>query len=379
MPGDDEGESYIGGSPKPFLPARQTVIVVVAVAIVFGVLFIWRNWLNAAPPPRAPPPTEVVATVIEPTEVPIALDAVGSLRAVRQVILAPEVAGRVTAIHFHGGARVRAGANLVQLYDGPERADRAAAAAKAAFARQQLERSRKLISTGAVSQEALEQSQADYDQAAAAVRLLDARLVQKRITAPFAGQLGLRRIDPGQFLNPGDEIATLTDLDRLFVDFSVPQQDLTKLHIGGAVQVTSDALTGRSFAARVRTIEPRISENSRNIQVRAIMANPAHALRPGMFVNAAIEQPPLQGALVVPSTAIQTSAQGESVIVIRGDNARKEGKADFVAVTTGHRFDDSVVVTSGLKRGEVVVAEGQLRVRPGAKVRVKRLIPATGH
>jgi multidrug efflux system membrane fusion protein len=378
MSGDDVTTAQEGVEPRARPQVRQAIIVLIAVVAIFALLFAWRGWRNAAPPPAAPPPTTVVATVVTSTQVPTALEAVGSLRAVREVMLAPEVAGRVTAIHFTGGQNVGAGATLVQLYDGPERADRAAAAAKAEFARVQLARSRQLVPTGAESREMLQQRQAEYAQAIAAVHQIDARLVQKRIAAPFAGQVGVRRINPGQYLSPGDEIASLTALDQLFVDFSVPQQELTKLQVGGEVRVTSDAFPGRAFTARVTTVEPRVAQDSRNIWVQATLANPDRALRPGMYITAALSLPPLPNALVVPATAIMTSAQGDSVLVIRGANARREGKAEPVTVTAGRRFGNSVVISGAIKSGDVVVTEGQLRVQPGANLRVSRLMPASG-
>jgi multidrug efflux system membrane fusion protein len=377
MADDETAVTDDGGRLLDRPQARPAIIVLVVVVAIFVLLFAWRAWRNHAPPPPAPPPTAVVATVVSPTEVPSALEAVGSLRAVREVMLAPEVAGRVAAIAFTGGQYVGAGATLVQLYDGPERADRAAAVAKAQFARLQLARSRQLVPTGAESREMLQQRQAEYDQAVAAVRQLDARLVQKRIAAPFSGQIGVRQVNPGQYLNPGDKIASLTALDELFVDFTVPQQELAKLQPGSAVRVTSDAWPGRTFTAHVTTIEPRVDEQSRNIWVQATLANPDRALRPGMYVTAALTLPPISGALVVPATAIMTSAQGDSVTVIRGAHARREGKAAPVAVTTGRRFGDSVVIAKGLRPGDVVVTEGQLRVQPGAQVRVSRLVSAT--
>lgn len=358
---------------------RPAIMVVVVVAAIFALLFAWRAWRNSAPPLPAPPPTAVVATVVMPTVVPTSLEAVGSLRAVREVVLAPEVAGRVAAIRFTGGQHVRAGTPLVQLYDGPERADRQAALAKAEFARVQLARSRQLVPTGAESREVLQQRQAEYDQAVAAIRQLDARLVQKRVAAPFSGQLGVRQVNPGQYLNPGDKIASLTALDQLFVDFTVPQQELASLRPGREVRVASDAFPGRTFIARVTTIEPRIDEQSRNIWVQGTLANPDHALRPGMYVTAGLVLDPTPDALVVPGTAVMTSAQGDSVMVIRGANARAEGKAEPVAVTTGRRFGNSVVITKGLKAGDVVITEGQLRIQPGATLKVSKLIPASGN
>jgi multidrug efflux system membrane fusion protein len=149
--------------------------------------------------------------------------------------------------------------------------------------------------------------------------------------------------------------------------------------LGGEVRVTSDAFPGRSFTARVTTVEPRVSQDSRNIWVQATLANPDRALRPGMYITAALGLAPLEGALVVPATAIMTSAQGDSVMVIRGANARKEGKAEPVTVTAGRRFGNSVVISGPVKPGDVVITEGQLRVQPGAPLRVSRLIPASGN
>jgi len=378
MPFDGDTLAEEGDQRQRPGQVRQALIVLAVVAGIFLLLFFWRGWLNAAPLPSAPPPTTVVATVVSSAQVPASLEAVGSLRAVREVMLAPEVAGRVTAIRFSAGDQVAGGSVLVQLNDGPERADRAAALAKAEFARQQLARARKLVPIGAESREVLQQRQAEYDQAVAAVRQLDARLAQKRVAAPFSGQVGVRKVDLGQYLNPGDAVASLTNLERLYVDFSVPQQELAKLREGSELRVTSDAWPGRVFTARVTAIEPRIAEESRNIAVQGVLANPDRALRPGMYVTAALSLPPLPAALVVPATAIVTSAQGDSVVVVRGADARREGKAEAVAVTTGKRFGSSVVIARGLRPGDVVITEGQLRVQPGAPVKVTRLVPATG-
>jgi multidrug efflux system membrane fusion protein len=197
---------------------------------------------------------------------------------------------------------------------------------------------------------------------------LDARIAQKRIRAPFAGELGLRRINLGQHLNPGDAIATLTDLSRVYVDFSVPQQDLNEFAPGATVSITTDGWPGRTFTGKVNAIEPQVDVNTRNVTVQALLPNPDEALRSGMYVNVALALPPEHDALMVPVTAIQTSASGENVIVVRGATAEGGGTADVVPVATGRRVGDRVVVTNGLHAGEIVVTEGQLRVQPGAQV-----------
>jgi multidrug efflux system membrane fusion protein len=346
-------------------PLRGLIVVLLIVAVLFGGLFAWRRARTMpATPQGGPPPIPVEAITLQPQTVPVALTAVGSLEAVHQVTLAPETAGRVVAIRFEGGAQVGPGALLVQLDDRPEKADRAAAAAKANYAKLMYDRSVRLQGTGFDPKQLLDQRKADYDQALATVRQLDARIAQKQVRAPFAGELGLRRVNPGQYLNPGDPVATLTALDKLFVNFTVPQQEFGKLAVGGPVEVVSDAFPGRVFAAKVNAIEPQVGGDTRNVSVQAVMANPGQALRPGMYVTARLVLPPQAGALVAPTTAIQTSASGDSVIVVR------DGKAVPVPVRVGRRMGDKAVIASGLEAGDVVVTEGQLRVQPGAAVKV---------
>jgi multidrug efflux system membrane fusion protein len=343
---------------------RGLLLVVLVLAVLFGGLFTWRHARTAQAPRGAPPPTLVSAMTIQPQDVPARLESVGSLEAVHQVTLASQVAGRVAEIRFEGGARVGAGAVLIQLDDRPERADRAAAQARAKLADVQLQRSQKLAPTGFEPRVTTDQRKADYDAAVAAVRQLDARINQMQVRAPFAGELGLRKVNPGQYLNPGDPVVTLTALDTLFVNFTVPQQDFGKLKVGGPVEVVSDAFPGRVFTAKVNAIEPQVGADTRNVSVQALMTNPGEILRPGMYVTARLVLPPQPNALVAPATAIQTSASGDSVIVVRG------GKAAPVPVQVGRRMGDKVVIASGLKPGDVVVTDGQLRVQPGAAVKV---------
>ena len=345
-------------------PVRGLLIVLVVVAVLLAGLVGWRNARTAQPPPNAPPPTLVSAMTIQPQSVPVYLESVGSLAAVHQVTLAPQVAGRVVAIRFEGGARVNRGDVLIQLDDKPERADRAAAEARAELARVQLERSQRLTPTGFEPRQTTDQRRADYNATVAAVRQLDARIAQMQVRAPFAGVLGLRKVNPGQYLNPGDPVASLTALDKLFVNFTVPQQEFGKLRVGGPVEVTADAFPGQVFKATVNAVEPLVGSDTRNVSVQALMPNPGDKLRPGMYVAVRLVLPPQPDALVAPATAIMTSASGDSVMAVRA------GKATPVAVQTGRRIGDTVVIASGLKPGDVIVTDGQLRVQPGSPVKV---------
>ncbi|WOU23038.1 efflux RND transporter periplasmic adaptor subunit [Pseudomonas aeruginosa] len=292
------------------------------------------------------------------------------------MLLAPDTSGRVTAINFEAGQFVKEGTVLVQLYDAPEQADRAAAAAKAEFAQLQLRRSQTLAPTGAEPRELLEQRKAEAAEAAAAVRQLDARIQQKAIRAPFSGQLGIRRINPGQYLNAGDAIATLTQLDPLYVNFTLPQQDLPKLTPGAPVQVTVDAAPGEIFNAKVSAIEPRIDGETRNVAVQALLPNAERLLRSGMYATVRLTLPATTDAIVLPLTAIQTSASGDSVVLVQGADAQGIGKAVAVPVVTGRRLGEEVVVTQGVKSGDIVVTAGQNRLPPGATVKISTATPA---
>lgn len=355
-------------APRPSL--RGLAMVLLAIVVLFSGLALWKRARTTPAPYGGPPPVAVAAITLAPQTVPAALESVGALQAVRQVTLAPQIAGRVAAIRFEGGARVGQGALLVQLDDAPERADRASAAAKVVYTKLMLDRSKSLQPKGFDPKMLLDQRQADYDQAVAAVHQLDAHIAQMAIRAPFAGELGLRKVNPGQYMNPGDPIATLTALDQLFVNFTLPQQELGKVRIGGAVEVTTDAFPGRTYAARVNAIEPVVGSDTRNVSVQALMPNPGGALRPGMYVTAHLVLPPQEGALTVPATAITTSASGDSVMVIRGPDAAKRGTAQPAPIQAGRRVGDRVVIASGLKPGDVVITDGQLRVQPGAPVTV---------
>jgi multidrug efflux system membrane fusion protein len=363
-------------TPSRLPRGRPIFFASIALLLLAGSLYAWRSARTAENAAGPMPPVPVSTIVVTPTDVPAALEAVGSLRAVREVVLAPEVAGRVTAIRFVAGARVGAGELLVQLFDAPERADRAAAQAKADFAGLQLARSNELAPSGAEPRELLDQRRAEHAQAHAAVRQIDARLVQKQLRAPFAGTLGVRQVNPGQYLNPGDPVATLTALDSLYVDFAVPQQDFSRLQPGATVDILSDAWPDRRFTARVTAIEPQVGKETRNVMVQATLPNPGLALRPGMYVTARLALPPIAGALVVPATAIQTSASGDSVMRVKMGKDRRGGTAEVVPVTTGRRFGDRVVVTGGLQSGDIVVTNGQLRVQPGAPVTLAPARPA---
>ncbi|MFK3978686.1 efflux RND transporter periplasmic adaptor subunit [Shewanella vesiculosa] len=353
-----------------FKSIKVIVISVILIVFIFFLLFQWRVSRNSHPPMLAAHPISVAAIKIQSHSLSDEIEAIGSLQAVQEVLLSPDTAGRITHIYFEAGQEVEQGSLLLELFDAPEQADLAAAHAKEHFAQLQFKRSQDLATSGAESQELFEHRQAEVEQAVAEVQQIKARIKQKAIQAPFAGQIGIRRVDPGQYLNAGDGIATLTQLDQLFVNFTLPQQDLSKLTDNVLVEVTVDAVPGKVFSAQITTIEPRVNEDTRNIKVQALLPNADRILKSGMYVTVRLVLPAVSDVIALPLTAIQTSASGDSVILVQDVDGQGIGKIVAVPVKSGRQIGENVVVLQGVKSGDIVVTAGQNRLPPGAVVQV---------
>jgi membrane fusion protein, multidrug efflux system len=299
---------------------------------------------------------------------------IGSVTAIHQVTINPEVGGRVTKIFFEPGATVKAGDPLVQLNDAPDRGDLANYEAQAHWAETTLQRSSQLAQRQFESREIVDQKQSQLDQARAQIIKTEALIDQKLIRAPFSGQLGTRQIEVGQYLTPGAKIVTLTDLSMLYVNFTLPSQIRSDISVGQRVNVTADAFPGRTFSADITTIEPQVSADTRTMAVQATMRNPEGAMLPGMFVNAAVVLPPQSDVMVVPETAVEYTLYGDSVYVIREDGKDANGnpllKAVRTPIKTGVRIGGKVVILEGVERGDRVIAAGQVKVQSGARVAI---------
>ncbi len=300
--------------------------------------------------------------------------AVGSLRSRQSVTLRPEVAGRVVAIGFADGARVQRGQLLVQLDDVLPRAELSQAQAQLSIARANLQRNQELVAQNFVARRVLDESQASLQMAEAQVALAQARLQRMRITAPFGGTVGLRRINLGDFVKDGADLVNLEDTSALTVDFRLPERYQSRIAVGQTVQVQLDALPGKRFAARVQALDPLLDTDGRSIAVRATMpATSGDELRPGMFARVLTVFAVDEAALVVPEEAIVP--QGGKQFVIRIET---EGEGDAIRhlsrrteVQLGVRRGAQVQVTSGLQAGDTVVVAGQQRLQQdGTVVRV---------
>lgn len=356
---------------------RLILVIVLMGAVGFG-LYAFQNFktvmIGQIMSKMAPPPAPVAAVTAKLQDMPRYLEGIGTIMAVKQVTVAPEVAGRVTQIMFEAGQTVKAGDPLVQIYDAPDRADLVNYEAQERLAQVNLGRARTLAQKEFGSKQAEDQAQMALDQARAGIAHTNAVIVQKLVRAPFAGELGIRQVNLGQYLNPGNPIATLTDLDTMYVDFTLPEQASAKLKIGQEIDVAVDAFPNRTFAGKLTTVEPQIDPQTRAIKVEATIPNADHALRPGMFANARVVLPPQHDVVTVPETAIEYTPYGTSVYIIKPVGKDDKEHVKYVAmqsfVKLGERRDGNVAVLEGLKPGEMVASSGQLKIINGAPVRL---------
>jgi membrane fusion protein, multidrug efflux system len=357
---------------------RWLVIVGLLLAIVLGALYGFNRFRERAIATyfatNKPPPAQISAVEVRTEAVPRFATGIGSIAAVHQVTINPEIGGRVTKIFFEAGGMVKAGEPLVQLNDAPERGDLATYQAQARWAESTLQRSSQLAQRQFEARETVDQKQSQLDQARAQIAKTEALIAQKLIRAPFSGQLGMRQIEVGQYLTPGAPIVTLTDLSTLYVNFTLPARMRSEIAVGQKVEVTADGFPGRTFIAEITTIEPQISADTRTMTIQATMDNPDNALLPGMFVNAAVVLPKEPDAMVLPETAVDYTLYGDSVYVIHEDSTDGAGKPILKAVRTpvktGARWGNKVAILEGLQPGERVVAAGQVKVQNGAQVAI---------
>ncbi|HUZ74580.1 MAG TPA: efflux RND transporter periplasmic adaptor subunit [Stellaceae bacterium] len=375
----DTAELRDAGSRRA--PSRSKLILRLAIMaillfVVFGGLYAFERFREHAITSffahNVPPPLPVATATATAMAMPRDLPSIGSFTADHQVIIAPEVAGRVTQIYFKSGAAVQAGDPLVQINDGPERGDLANYQAQAHLAQSNLARARDLAAHKFETQANVDTYKAQFDQANAQIAKTEALIAEKLVRAPFAGALGIRQVDLGQYVNAGMPLVTLTDLDALFVNFTLPEAARDQVAVGQAVTVTVDAFPDRSFTARLTTIEPQVSIDTRTIKLQAALANPGHLLLPGMFAHVKVVLPAEPNVVTVPETAIDYTLYGDSVFLIVKTGNGSDGKPEFHVkrsfVTTGEHFDNRVAVLSGVRPGDRVVATGQLRLIDGAAV-----------
>jgi membrane fusion protein (multidrug efflux system) len=324
-----------------------------------------------------PAPAAVTSSIARAQNWQPVLTAVGSMRAVNGVLVSTDLAGIVSQITFESGSEVKKGDLLVKLDTRQEEAQLHSAEAKRELARINLDRQRDLIAQKAVAQSDFDSAQSEFSQDDAAVEEAQALIARKTIVAPFDGLAGIRQVDLGQYLNVGATIAPLQSIDPIYVEFSVPQQDVNQVSSGKKLHIRADGIDGE-FDGTVTAIDSKVDEATRNITVQGTVQNPHHLLRPGMYVNVDVLLPEQEGVVAIPSTAIEYAPYGDSVFIIKAvpvspDNkVGKEVVQQFVKL--GATRGDQVAILSGVHPGDEVVASGVFKLRSHAPVTVNNSV-----
>jgi len=301
--------------------------------------------------------------------------AVGSARASNGADLAAEVAGVVDQIDFESGQTVKADAVLLRLRPNDDDAKLAQLQASADLANVTLQRDQKQLAAHGVAQATVDSDLANLKVARAQVAAQQAVMAEKVVRAPFAGKLGIRQVDIGQFIAAGTTIVTLQQLDPMFVDFYLPQQALGQIAVGQKVEVTADAYPGRTFDGAVLSLSSKVDPSSRMLQVRASIPNADGALLPGMFLSVSVKSGPPGSLVTIPLSAVAFNPYGSLVYVLHEQGDQKVVKQQFV--TTGAARGDQVSILKGVDNDDTVVTAGQLKLHNGSAVKIDNAVQPT--
>lgn len=366
---------------KRFLIAFVILAVFVGGLAYFQLVFkpqMIKTFLSS----QVPPPATITAEPAKAEEWIERLPAIGTLIASQGVDVAAQVSGIVTDIGFESGQDVPENYKLVQLDVAVELADLTSAEATLREADVAYKRQTDLLRRSVASEANVDTALAKRDTAAAAVNRIKALIAQKSINAPFAGRLGIRKVELGQYISPGLTMVTLQALDPIWVDFPMPEQDIGKLQVGQKIELTVDAFPGEVFVGTVASLDARVSQETRTLLVRGTLPNPSRKLLPGMFANVAVLAGAPKKVVAVPRTALTYSLYGDSVYVAKPEETSAEtaeaappqSEQIFVVerryVKAGQERGDLVAITSGLAAGEDVVTTGQIKLNNGSRVKI---------
>lgn len=354
------------------------LLVLAIVGGLAGIKALQIRKLIASGKSFSQPPETVASALVKQDEWQSALTAIGSVSAVRGVQVTVDIPGTVKEIAFESGAMVNEGDLLVRLDTSSEEAQLRAVEAQVNLARLNAERSRTLREQNMVSQADLDTAEATLNQQVASADAIRTTIAKKTIRAPFAGQLGIRQVDLGEYLDTGKPIVSLQSLAPVYADFSLPQQELSKLATGLRVRLHTDAFPNQEFDGELTAINPDLNRNTRSVVLQATFQNSERLLRPGMFARVEVLLPEQKPVLVVPATAVLSAPYGDSVYVIEPNPTNQASlvvRQQFIK--TGTTRGDFLSVLSGVKAGEKVASAGVFKLRNGMNVvENNELVPA---
>jgi len=355
---------------------KRMIIMLGVVGAVFAGLAWFVNFragiIKTVLASLADPPQTVSTTTAVMSEWQPRITALGTFRAVNGADLALQLAGVVDSIHFDSGRDVAAGDVLLDLHKEDDVAKLQSLQATADGYGITLRRDQNQIKINAVSQATVDSDLVNQRNALALLAQQQAQVDQKTLKAPFAGRLGVRQVDVGQYLSAGTTIVTLQALDRLYVDFVLPQQAIDQIRVGQSVGARVDTYPGQIFQGHILAINSKVDQTSRNVQVRALFNNPDVKLLPGMYTTIDIAIDKAKRYITLPQTAVVFNTYGDSVyLAVKGDASSKDGLVAHQAfVKTGARRGDQVAVISGIDEGATVVTAGQIKLHNGTSLNI---------
>jgi membrane fusion protein (multidrug efflux system) len=369
---------------RPGALIKPLLILLIAVAVIMGGIFGWQRFIGKmigkSMSGTATAPQTVSTTVAASSSWQSRTQALGTVRAVRGADLAAQASGVVDKIHIESGTEVPAGTLLLTLKPNDDPAKLAQLQAQAELAAITLKRDQEQLTAQAISQATVDADASNLKSARAQVAAQQALIEEKTVRAPFAGTLGIRQVDEGQYLAAGTTVVTVQALDPIFVDFYVPQQALSHLKVDQVVGTTLDAYPGTRFTGKITSINSKVDASNRSVQARASFANPDRRLVPGMYATVQIDNGDATSQITLPQSAVTYNPYGDTVYVLQRNGADK----DHPSLTVQQRFvklgltrGDQVAVISGVAAGEEVVTAGQMKLRNGASVVINnKVVPS---
>jgi membrane fusion protein (multidrug efflux system) len=370
---------------RPRALIKPLLIVLIVAAVILGGIFGWQLFIGKmiakSMGALATAPQTVSTVVAASTSWQSRTEALGTLRAVRGSDLAAQASGVVDTIHFESGSDVPAGRVLLTLKPNDDPAKLAQLQAQAELAAITLKRDREQLAAQAISQATVDTDVSSLKSARAQVVAQKALIEEKTVRAPFAGRLGIRQVDEGQYLTAGTTVVTLQALDPIFIDFYVPQQALSHIKVNQELSATVDTYPGVTFRGKLASISSKVDPTSRNVQVRGSFANADRRLYPGMYATVLIDNGTATQEVTLPQTAITYNPYGNTVFVVQKNGVDEKGNPKLTVlqrfVKLGDTRGDQVAVKSGVAAGEVIVSAGQVKLRNGSAVIVdNKVLPS---
>ena len=353
-------------------------IVGIILTGIFGFISFKGRMIKQFMSAQGEPLQTVSTTTAESLEWSPKLEAVGNIQAIQGINVSAEVAGIVDEIYFKQGDTVKAGTPLLQLSAYDDKAKLESLKAAVQLAQVTYQRDQAQYEVNAISKQTLDIDKANLDMANANAAQQQALLNKKLIRAPFTGQLGIRQVDVGQYLEAGAAICTLQSLDTVFADFYLPQQLLGSLKLGQPINLKSDTYPAQTFTGEITVINPKVELNTRNVRLRATLKNPQNKLLPGMYVTVNITTGTANSFITLPRAALTFNTFGSSVYRIEKNGIDEKGQPKLIAkqsiVITGDMRGDQVAILSGINAGDTIVTAGQIKLHNGSPVAVDNSI-----